>query len=315
MIDDWLSQLIAGLGENQPMARLILLEIKGSSPREAGAEMLITQTTHRGTIGGGALEYQAMQIAASQLASPDMTDFKRVIHHFALGPDLGQCCGGHVTVLIEYYPPSILPDLQALKAQAPYAYGHDVKTQNLPFAIAYTDDNGTDLFYDKAEASLIIPAKRADMPLYIYGAGHVGRALMAVTHDLGLKRIWVDEAPSRFPDDVPSDVMIVPASDMALIAEHAPQGALHIIVTYSHAFDEAITYALLAKGDFGEIGLIGSRTKRARFAKRFAQAGITDEMIDKLHCPVGIAAITGKSPVHVALAIAGQIAIWCQERS
>ena len=100
---------------------------------------------------------------------------------------------------------------------------------------------------------------------------------------------------------------------MAQIAAHAPEGAFHIIVTYSHQFDEAITHALLAKGVFGKIGLIGSATKKARFAKRFRAAGLAQDAIDRVQCPVGLPDVKGKAPAHVALSIAGQIAVWLEE--
>ena len=314
MRGDWLSEVITALAGNRPIARLVILSVKGSAPREAGAEMTVmdsnTAPQITGTIGGGALEYEVIHYAHQLLGKLPQIGFVREIRDFALGPDLGQCCGGHVRLLFEWFTPACLPELKALQAQSPVGFYHDLNSQNLPQAI---DSANRRFFYDKAKSHLITGAFVPATPLYIYGAGHVGQALINVTNALHVARIWVDSAKERFPENVPSDVMLVPAPDMSVVASHAPKGAFHIILTYSHQFDEAITYALLAKNDFGQIGLIGSGTKRARFAKRFREVGLEEAVIDRLQCPVGLSAITDKSPPHVALSIAGQIALWLEQ--
>jgi len=312
MLSDWLTKILTSLRQDKPVARLIILSAKGSAPRGAGAELIITQEGQSGSIGGGALEYQASHIARETLASLPATGFARFIRDFALGPDLGQCCGGNVRVLFEFFAPAALVDLQALQSAEPQAYQHDLTSQII--AKAYDGDiKRTSFSYNKASGHLIMAARTARTPLYIYGAGHVGRALVNVTNALAVERIWVDSAAERFEDVAPDDVTIAPARDMAQIAAHAPHGAFHIIVTYSHQFDEAITHALLAKGVFGKVGLIGSATKKARFAKRFLAAGIAQDAIDKVQCPVGLPDVKGKEPAHVALSIAGQIAVWLEE--
>lgn len=307
----WLDEVIAHLGIHQSVARLVIIAAKGSAPRGTGAEMIVTADTQTGTIGGGALEYQASHLARQNLADMPASGFARLVRNFALGPDLGQCCGGNVRVLSELFTPAILPELIALQEADAPAYCHELTTQNMP--LFYDDDVVSSPHLDKAQERFYMPAKSARQRLYIYGAGHVGRALIAATNDLGLDRVWVDSAPERFPDNVTDDVTIVPARDMARIAHHAPRGAFHIIVTYSHQIDEAITYALLAKQGSDKIGLIGSRTKKARFDKRFAAQGLSQAAIAGYQCPVGLSAIQGKSPPHVALSIAGQIAVWLEE--
>lgn len=312
MQSDWLAQIIASLRQDKPIARLVILSAKGSTPRAAGATLNITQEGQSGSIGGGALEYQATHIAREALTDLPASGFVRFVRTFALGPDLGQCCGGNLQVLFECFAPAALAHLAALQLAAPQAYRHDLNSQKI--ATPYQDDMmGQSFLYDKASSTLIMAAKTALTPLYIYGAGHVGRALIDVTNALAVERIWVDSAPSRFPEVAPADVTIAPAKDMTQIAAHAPEGAYHIIVTYSHQFDEAITHRLLAKGVFGKIGLIGSVTKKARFAKRFLAAGIAQDAIDRVQCPVGLPDVRGKAPAHVALSIAGQIAVWLEE--
>lgn len=106
------------------------------------------------------------------------------------------------------------------------------------------------------------------------------------------------------------DITLVPARDMAVIAKNAPKDAYHIIVTYSHQIDEAICHALLSSAQYGRIGLIGSQTKKARFAKRLAEAGHNADQIADIICPIGLKEITSKDPAYVALSIAGQLAMW-----
>ena len=96
------------------------------------------------------------------------------------------------------------------------------------------------------------------------------------------------------------------------IAFRAPQGAAHLVMTHSHSLDEAICLQILMRGNFAYLGLIGSKSKRARFAKRLAAAGVLPAVLDRLICPIGISEITGKSPAHVALSIAADLAIWQQ---
>ena len=84
-------------------------------------------------------------------------------------------------------------------------------------------------------------------------------------------------------------------------------------MTQSHSLDEVICLQLLMRGDFAYLGLIGSKTKNARFQSRLGKAGIGKDMLARLTCPVGIDLVTGKQPVRVAISIAAQLAIWQQE--
>ena len=125
-----------------------------------------------------------------------------------------------------------------------------------------------------ASAWFVEPLARRMVPLYVYGAGHVGRALVRVLQDLPFAVTWADTSASRFPDPLPAHAHMEAASDLPALASSAPAGAYHIVMTYSHALDLAICHAVLRRGDFGHLGLIGSATKRARFVKRLGELGI-----------------------------------------
>ena len=123
----------------------------------------------------------------------------------------------------------------------------------------------------------------------------------------------IDIKPGRFPAVIPDGVRRVIASDPSIIAGHAPPDAIHLVITHNHALDEAICHRLLAGDGFARLGLIGSATKAARFRQRLARAGISQDQLARLVCPIGIPGIDGKQPARVALSIAARVAIWQQE--
>tara|TARA_R110002049_G_scaffold29972_1_gene101877 strand:- start:49665 stop:50423 length:759 start_codon:yes stop_codon:yes gene_type:complete len=224
---------------------------RGSAPRDAGTAMKVTVLGTEGTIGGGALEHLAIAHARHLLAE-GRTDDTRTI---PLGPGLGQCCGGSVTLHYTDQP-------RPLDTATP-----------LPLEM-YGDIN---------------------TPLWLWGAGHVGRAVVAACPPCAFDITWVDSAPNRFPDKVPAHVTVTPTADMPRLAAHAPAQAHHLIFTYSHDIDLALCAALLRNGA-ASIGLIGSDTKWARFSKRLAAMGLDASLII---CPIGDKSM-GKMPAQIA---------------
>lgn len=226
---------------------------RGSAPRDAGTAMKVTAETSEGTIGGGALEYQAIAKARDLIARGG-AEVERTI---PLGPDLGQCCGGAVTLRFTRAPQVLDP--------APQTGFGDV------------------------------PAVGARLPLWLWGAGHVGRAVVAAVPLQVFDVTWVDSGSERFPAAVRPGVTALPATDMPMLAARAPEAANHLIFTYSHEIDLALCTALLKRGA-ASIGLIGSDTKRARFFKRLRAMGLDPAPI---LCPIGDKAL-GKAPEAIA---------------
>jgi xanthine dehydrogenase accessory factor len=152
----------------------------------------------------------------------------------------------------------------------------------------------------------IEPVHRPIQALWIWGAGHVGRALVATLAPLpDLSITWVDTAPERFPSAIPPGVTALPAAQPQLLAAHAPQDAQHLILTYSHALDLALCHALLSHG-FDRCGLIGSQTKWARFQSRLRDLGHQMTSISRLECPIGDPTL-GKHPQAIAISVARDI--------
>jgi xanthine dehydrogenase accessory factor len=309
---DWGERIEAYIGAGQLVCRIVVAEAKGSTPREAGADMYVTQAGIWGTIGGGALEFEAMKIARQMLAelADTQSRFARQFRNFPLGPNLGQCCGGQVTLLFEGFTPDCLAELTAILSNPASGYIHQagslVLAQLSPKPVAK-------ISFDSKKQTLLMPPILPNTPLYLYGAGHVGRAVMGAVSGLALDRVWVDTDKSRFPEDTDLAITLAPATDMTIIAEHAPPGAIHIVMSYSHALDEALVYTILRKGNFAKLGLIGSRTKKQRFCNALKKRGIDEAALKQLICPIGLPDLRSKSPAHVGLSIAAQIAIWLEK--
>ena len=226
--------------------RITVARTAGSVPREAGTSMWVGPDSAKGTIGGGALEWQAMARARAMLAEGRAAARETV----ALGPALGQCCGGSVTL---------------------------------------------DFASDEA------PDRQAGRTLWIWGAGHVGRAIAAVMSPLPDWSVTlVDDAPARMAE-VPGATPLI-AADMPHAVAFAPAEAEHLILTYSHEIDLALCHAILSR-DFAGCGLIGSATKWARFRSRLAALGHAPAQIARIACPIGDPAL-GKHPQAIAIGVA-----------
>jgi xanthine dehydrogenase accessory factor len=141
----------------------------------------------------------------------------------------------------------------------------------------------------------------------IYGAGHVGRALIRVLEGLPFAVTWADIDAGRFPKTAPTQAARRIAADPAALAAEAPPRAIHIVMTHSHPLDLAICHAVLVRGDFRFLGLIGSQTKRTRFLKRLRELGVPQDRLARLICPIGLPGVKGKQPAVIAVAVAAQL--------
>ena len=301
----WIDQICASLENHQAICLAVVSRVKGSTPRELGASMLITPNGFEGSIGGGMLEHDALYQAKMALSQGDHPT--RFWRDYPLGPTLGQCCGGFVSVMFEQILQS---DRQYWLELAGYQSGFVIHPDDATQP-AYWTDNATD--HAMKHHGLMQPLMPETIPFYLYGAGHVGRAVMDVTAGLPLARHWVDTNQDRFPQQIGADITIISANDLAQIASYAPQGAVHLIMSYSHQMDFDICAALLKTDKAAKIGLIGSATKRARFKSRLMDLGFDETAIARIQCPVGLPEIGGKEPFRVALSIAGQLSEWTRK--
>ena len=284
------------------VARVVIAAFDGSSPREVGAAMLVWMDGQSGTIGGGALEWQATCAARAMLAGGGNTRLDRV----PLGPTLGQCCGGAVTLLSEVY------DVTSVAALPTDVIARATDGRAMPLAIkrllARARNSGTMPAPHLVQGWMIEPLTHPQRQLWVWGAGHVGRALIAVLAPLpNLAITWVDIGLDRFPETIPSNARALPVQNPADAVSLAPQGAEHLILTYSHALDLELCHRLLGHG-FVSAGLIGSATKWARFRSRLAGLGHTPAQIARIQCPIGDP-VLGKHPQAIAIGVAAALLI------
>ena len=291
---DSLAEAVATHGK---VARVVIAAHDGSSPRETGAAMLIWDAGQSGTIGGGALEWEAARLARDTLSGAGAARVQRV----PLGPALGQCCGGAVTLVTEVFSAATLPRPEAgVIARA-------VDGRQMPLAVKRLLDRaraqGQRPEVQLVQGWLVEPVATRARALWIWGAGHVGRALVSVLAPLpGMQITWIDVAKDRFPADIPAGVIALPCADPPRLVAHAPQEAEHLVLTYSHALDLDLCHRLLGHG-FARAGLIGSATKWARFRARLAALGHAPGAIARIDCPIGDPAL-GKHPQAIAIGVA-----------
>lgn len=283
-----------------PVARVVVAETAGSAPREAGAAMLVTAATVIGTIGGGALEFEAIARARACLA-----EGREVTSRIPLGPGLGQCCGGAVTLATEIWTADRLATIETDVVARPLPGQTGPAPMPVRRILAAARSGGKAPAPGIVDGWLIEPVTRPTRTVWIYGAGHVGRALAATLAPLpGLAVTLIDDAAQRFPDPMPDGVAQFVAANPADAVAHAPGDAIHLVLTYSHALDLEICHRVLSR-DFGHLGLIGSATKRARFRTRLAQLGHGPAQIDRMACPIGDPSL-GKHPQAIAIGVAAE---------
>lgn len=285
------------LARSGPVVRVVVADTKGSVPREVGASMLVTEDDVIGTIGGGALEFDAIKQARSAK--------ENTLEHLPLGPALGQCCGGLVTVLTEIWDESRLAALEGAVVARPLPNGVTEPPITVRRILA---DARCGLGLTAAaiiDGWMVESVSRQTREIWVWGAGHVGRALVDALAPLPDIRIrWADSARDRFPEDTGDIEPLIaenPADLVSLAADHAE----HFVLTYSHALDLEICHRILGRS-FETLGLIGSTTKRARFRSRLKALGHNQTQIDRIQCPIGDPSL-GKHPQAIALGVATEV--------
>jgi len=148
---------------------------------------------------------------------------------------------------------------------------------------------------------------RIEFTVVLFGAGHVGRALVRVLAELPCRIVWVDEREAQFPRDIPANARVLCTDAPEEAIDEAPPGAHFLVMTHSHALDERLAERILQRGDYAYFGLIGSQPKRRAFEKRLAHRGMPAERLATMTCPIGIAGINGKEPGIIAIAVAAQL--------
>lgn len=302
------------IAEQGAAALVTVAQAQGSSPREAGARMVVAPDgTFSGTIGGGALEWNALADAQALLARRDGPAAARLDQ--ALGPDLGQCCGGRVLLTIERFAAA---DREAVAALADGERAGALTTVATPgrdgrlarrIAAGGEGEPGGSGYDVKPDGRIVERFGEEPTPFFLFGAGHVGRALAASLGPLPFAVSWIDGRPGAFLATVSANVTCIAEGDPVTLLAKAPDGAFVAVMTHSHALDLDLVIAALGAKRFPYVGLIGSDTKRARFTSAMRKIGMADEIVDSLVCPIGLIEIADKAPAAIAASVVAQLLI------
>lgn len=294
-------RLVAETVQREGRACLIrITRTEGSTPREPGASIVLgAEGRFSGTIGGGALEHEALAQGRRMLGEAPAGAVRQLV----LGPVLGQCCGGAVEVRIDCFDAGDLEWIAPLVAAE----------QAGPFATTGREDAAGRLIRRLAGAEEVGGLRETfgmlTTPVMIAGAGHVGRALVMALAPLPFSVRWIDSRVDAFPAHRPGNVtMEAPDTPVAALETAAP-GTLLVVMTHSHALDLALVARALPDPRFAFVGLIGSASKRARFAGLLARGGVTAEAVARLSCPVGGRAVRDKHPAVIAAMIARDLLV------
>jgi len=285
---EWTAQARAALLEG-PAALVTILATEGSAPRGPGARMVVTGAGLAGTIGGGALEHQAMEQARALLAHPPGS---WRVQDYPLGPLLGQCCGGRVRLLVERLA-------EAPEGDGPWEVqlGETLRRNASAARPATLPARGP-----KPEPgdSFVEPDEGDRLPVLMFGAGHVGKAIAARAEGLPLHLAWFDSRPeaAEWPG-----VVLADEEAMTACAGSADAATAVVILTHDHGLDYRLTAAALAS-PARYVGLIGSETKRARFLARLEKDGVDHA---RLTCPIGLSGLNGKEPEVIAIATLAEL--------
>ncbi|WP_055136036.1 xanthine dehydrogenase accessory protein XdhC, partial [Pseudomonas corrugata] len=240
---NWISALADLQTRGEPCVLVTIIEELGSTPRNAGSKMVISASQTFDTIGGGHLEYKAMEIARQMLASGQQGTH---LERFSLGASLGQCCGGVTVLLFE-------------------------------------------------------PMGQVQAQIAVFGAGHVGRALVPLLASLPCRVRWIDSREAEFPEQLPHGVQKIVSEDPLDEVDELPAGSYCIVMTHNHQLDLELSAAILKRNDFAYFGLIGSKTKRVKFEHRLRDRGFDSGTLQRMRCPMGIGEVKGKLPVEIAI--------------
>jgi xanthine dehydrogenase accessory factor len=248
-MNNWISALAELQNQGEPCVLVTIIDERGSTPRNAGSKMVVTAERIFDTVGGGHLEYKAMQIAREMLANGNLgTRLER----FSLGASLGQCCGGVNVLLFE-------------------------------------------------------PMGQPQAQIAVFGAGHVGRALVPLLASLPCRVRWIDSREPEFPAQIPEGVTRIVNEEPVDEVEQLPAGSYCIVMTHNHQLDLELTAAILTRNDFTYFGLIGSKTKRVKFEHRLRERGFDAALLQRMRCPMGLAEVKGKLPIEIAVSIAAEV--------
>jgi xanthine dehydrogenase accessory factor len=302
---DWIDFAQRWVSNEERAVFIMVTALRGSAPRECGTWMLVSQSRIAGTLGGGELERMAGEAAQAMLSGDGQ--WQRTPLQCVLGPDLGQCCGGAIELLLEPIDASASPWLclaaKALSSPVAQALGFAIDRPHLtPYLV--TDEHNHAPDANTHLQSLGDPR----LQLFLFGAGHVGRAVCGIAAELPVCITAIDSR-TEWLARLPTATNVHPQWEKTpeSIINTIPMGAAALVMTFSHDLDYRLCLRLLARGDLAFIGLIGSHSKATSFRRRLKADGVTETMNKRLVSPIGRDGPPGKEPGVIALAALSEV--------
>ncbi len=300
-----------------------ILASQGSVPRGAGAKMLVlADGTTSGTIGGGAAEYQAVLLAQKLLKQR-----RSRWETYRLSPDgAGMACGGSVEVYFQYFRPAdrtvLEPVLAALDSARPSWLVTEIAPDGWRMGVCREDAFcGLDLplerlspllggagLLDRGEPLLYAEPLRRAETVYLFGGGHVARALASILAQADFRTVvWDDRPQAAHRDFFPEAAAVLcgPYEDALERLDPLTTEDYAVVMTHGHQADCAVlTQVLRTPAKY--IGCIGSRKKAAAVRERLLAAGFSPADVDRVHSPIGLPT-GGKTPGEIAVSVAAQL--------
>ena len=327
--------LTAAANQCVPRVLVTVCHVAGEAPREPGAKMLVTQYQCFDSVGGGALELRATELARAMLAMPaGAAGADRRIERMTLESDCGEFSSAVVELAFERIDTGAMQALRVLRRRA--------RGQQDTWRLAALDGDAAPSVYDQdgkrlcgtGPAQLLLPgpgiacklrtgddgarwlvdAIFSPRPhLMLFGAGHIGAAVVRALAALPCRVTWVDERDQMFPPLLPSHIKAESHTTPEAAVARASAGATYLIVTHSHALDQRLAETILRRGDALWVGLIGTRTRRSQFERRLRQRGVAAASIDALTCPIGVPGVADQNPAVIAASVVAQLLqVWEQ---
>ena len=303
---DWIGTTQRLITEHGRAVLIMVTADKGSTPRDSGTWMLVSDDRQSGTLGGGELERLAEEAARAMLAGHGT--WQRSSLHCALGPDLRQCCGGHVTLMLEPLDMSATDWLaQAAESARVADNQYSVLFQsNEPAATPRIITNDGALSGITGVHLQLLTDTR--LSLFLFGAGHVGQAVATLSTQLPLRLTVIDGRANQralIPNADNIEVMGMDSAEEA--AARVSSGSAALVMTHSHELDYTLCHALLTQNSAVFVGLIGSRSKANRFRSRLRKDNVPEKSLARLTSPIGSSGPKGKEPGVIALAALSEV--------
>lgn len=323
-----LESIIRTLTEGQSLILVGILASSGSTPRGAGAMMLVFEDGHtEGTIGGGAVEHAA-ELYARKLLEKKTSDTRGYCLNKNDVADLGMICGGDVTVYFQYLKGTktipLFQHLVSLHSQNENSWLIRRFTDSQVDEMAVCDKDGLHYGNDMdvtliakhlssravwlpGEPSYYIePVTRAGR-VYIFGGGHVSQELVPILSHIGFSVVVYEDReaftrPELFPGA--ADIILGDFRNIRSFVRLSRQDYV-IIMTRGHQADFEVLSQVLRE-PLSYIGCIGSRSKIAATRERLISLGYPENIYDQVHSPIGLS-IGAETPAEIAVSIAGEL--------